>query len=178
MANLTTDQLVPTELSGFPLSPATNSKVVVTDAAAGGHHTLIATDDGDVYGVGGNNAGQLGVGDVFDRPRFTLVGTLRDAPGSERNGVDFRADMGKQHVMAVAAGHEQSAAITDGGKLWMWGSDVYGQLGLGCAPLSPSKQFEPEDDLTNFMEPEYMRGGGARQLPSSGEKSARYSTVT
>lgn len=174
MTNVTADQLVPTEIHNFPLSPATNAKVVVIDAAAGRSHTLIATDDGDVYGVGANNHGQLGVGDVFDRPRFTLVASFRDPPGSKRDGFNFEPALGKQNVMTVAAAHDQSAAITDGGKLWMWGADTWGQLGLGCAPLAPSALFEPADDLTNFLEPRFMRGGGARQLPSSGERSARY----
>eukprot|EP00290_Baffinella_frigidus_P018457 CAMPEP_0180217190 /NCGR_PEP_ID=MMETSP0987-20121128/16795_1 /TAXON_ID=697907 /ORGANISM="non described non described, Strain CCMP2293" /LENGTH=167 /DNA_ID=CAMNT_0022176695 /DNA_START=57 /DNA_END=561 /DNA_ORIENTATION=- len=128
VTNLTADQRVPTELSWFPLSPATNSKVVVTDAAAGGSHTLIATDDGDVYGVKRWAVGGFG---CLRPPPLHAGGDVSSRARLEAERVDYEPNMGKQHVLSVAAGHEQSAAITDGGKLWMWGSDTYGQLGLG-----------------------------------------------
>jgi len=96
------DLYLPTELTTLPLSPITNTKVVVAAAAAGGAHTLISTVEGDVYAVGANEHGQLGVGDLFDRPTFTLIASFRDAPGALFNGVDFRANMGKQHVNKVS----------------------------------------------------------------------------
>ena len=127
---------MPTPLTSLPLSPITNTKVVVVAAAAGGAHTLISTAEGDVYAVGANEHGQLGVGDLFDRPALTLVVSFRDAPGALYNGVEYSESMGKQHVINVVAGDASSAAITDYGKLFTWGADTKGQLGLGCAPTS------------------------------------------
>jgi hypothetical protein len=135
-SNRTQDLYLPTPLTSLPLSPITNTKVVVVAAAAGGAHTLISTAEGDVYAVGANEHGQLGVGDLFDRPALTLVVSFRDAPGALYNGVEYRKSMGKQHVINVVAGDASSAAITDYGKLFTWGADTKGQLGLGCAPTS------------------------------------------
>ena len=62
VSNRTTDRNVPTPLTHLPLSEVTMSRVVVTDAAAGGAHTLICTEEGDVFAVGANDHGQLGIG--------------------------------------------------------------------------------------------------------------------
>lgn len=171
VVNTTVDLHVPTPLTNLPLSPRTNAKVVVTDAAGGGKHTLIATEDGDVYAVGGNEHGQLGVGDLFDRDLFTLIDTFRDAPGALWNGVDVIESMGRQHVIKVAAGESHSAALTDQGKLWIWGTDDRGRLGLGCMPLAEEGMLDPWDDVTNFVQP--VRGKGANQLPGTSEGSFR-----
>jgi hypothetical protein len=55
------------------------------------------------------------------------------------------------------------AALTDRGKLWIWGSDERGRLGLGCKPLPEQGLLDPWDDITNFVAP--VRGFGANQLP-------------
>ena len=111
-SNRTTDQYSPTPVINLPLSPITNNKVVVVAAAAGGAHTLISTAEGDVYAVGANEHGQLGVGDLFDRPTFTLIASFRNAPGALFDGKHFMASPGKQNVVKVAAGEHNSAAIT------------------------------------------------------------------
>ena len=173
VSNRTQDLYVPTPLTSLPLSPVTNTKVVVAAAAAGGAHTLISTAEGDVYAVGANDHGQLGVGDLFDRPTFTLVASFRDAPGALFNGVEYRVSMGKQNVLQVMAGDASSAAITDQGKLFMWGADNKGQLGLGCAPQPEKSMLASWDDTSNFQEPPRPGGTGANQVPSVGRGSKR-----
>lgn len=111
-SNRTTDQYSPTPVINLPLSPITNNKVVVVAAATGGAHTLISTVEGDVYAVGANEHGQLGVGDLFDRPTFTLIASFRNAPGALFDGKNFMASPGKQNVVKLAAGEHSSAAIT------------------------------------------------------------------
>nr|Q9R0X5.2 RecName: Full=X-linked retinitis pigmentosa GTPase regulator; Short=mRpgr; Flags: Precursor [Mus musculus] len=83
-------------------------------AACGRNHTLVSTDTGGVYAAGGNNEGQLGLGDTDDRDTFHQI-------------VFFTpADTIKQ----LSAGANTSAALTEDGKLFMWGDNSEGQIGL------------------------------------------------
>jgi len=64
----------------------------------------------------------------------------------------------------LAAGDVNSAAITDYGKLYTWGADNKGQLGLGCAPVAEKAMFDSWDDLSNFMLPPRPGASGANQV--------------
>ncbi|XP_076022090.1 X-linked retinitis pigmentosa GTPase regulator-like isoform X2 [Genypterus blacodes] len=81
--------------------------------ACGRNHTLIYTAQGNVYSTGGNSEGQLGLGDCEERTAFQLV--------------DFSCGP----VKMLAAGSNTSAALTESGKLFMWGDNTEGQVGLG-----------------------------------------------
>ncbi|XP_050978818.1 retinitis pigmentosa GTPase regulator b isoform X1 [Labeo rohita] len=84
-------------------------------AACGRTHTLVYTSRGNLYVSGGNNEGQLGLGDCDDRTSFHLV--------------DFFSKHGQ--VKMLAAGSNTSAALTQDGRLYMWGDNSEGQIGLG-----------------------------------------------
>uniref|UniRef100_A0A8C2JWS6 X-linked retinitis pigmentosa GTPase regulator n=1 Tax=Cyprinus carpio TaxID=7962 RepID=A0A8C2JWS6_CYPCA len=84
-------------------------------AACGRTHTLVYTSRGNLYASGGNNEGQLGLGDCDDRTSFHLV--------------DFFSKHGP--VKMLAAGSNTSAALTQDGRLYMWGDNSEGQIGLG-----------------------------------------------
>ncbi len=64
-----------------------------------------------LYATGGNQYGQLGLGDTNNRQTFTLVGN--DANWD-------KVSVGNYHVLAIK-----------NGELWAWGRNNYGQLGLG-----------------------------------------------
>ncbi|KAL1767059.1 X-linked retinitis pigmentosa GTPase regulator isoform X4 [Sigmodon hispidus] len=83
-------------------------------AACGRNHTLVSTDRGSVYAAGGNNEGQLGLGDTDDRDTFHQISffTSKDA------------------IKQLSAGANTSAALTEDGKLFMWGDNSEGQIGL------------------------------------------------
>lgn len=66
-----------------------------------------------VYAWGGNEAGQLGLGDVHNRRAPSIVDGLWAMP-----------------VHQLAAGDQHSAALTASGFLFTWGSNDKGQLGL------------------------------------------------
>lgn len=95
-----------------PLPAALEGKVV----AVGGSllHTLLLSEDGKLYSFGFNNNGGLGVGD--------------EAP---RAGVVEVAGLDGVSITQVAAGSTTSFAISDDGRLFAWGSNTNGQLGLG-----------------------------------------------
>ncbi|XP_052596698.1 X-linked retinitis pigmentosa GTPase regulator isoform X1 [Peromyscus californicus insignis] len=83
-------------------------------AACGRNHTLVSTDKGGVYAAGGNNEGQLGLGDTDDRDTFHQIGFFTP----------------KDIIKQLSAGANTSAALTEDGKLFMWGDNSEGQIGL------------------------------------------------
>eukprot|EP01060_Flectonema_neradi_P034948 TRINITY_DN6279_c0_g1_i1.p1 TRINITY_DN6279_c0_g1~~TRINITY_DN6279_c0_g1_i1.p1 ORF type:complete len:957 (+),score=177.36 TRINITY_DN6279_c0_g1_i1:1-2871(+) len=90
---------------------ATNSIVLV---AAGMSHTLCLTTDGRVYSFGSNTKGQLGLGHKTSTTTPTPIYSLS---GSE--------------VVQMACGDEHSLVLTTDNKVYSWGRNDRGQLGLG-----------------------------------------------
>eukprot|EP00826_Nyctotherus_ovalis_P006062 TRINITY_DN11396_c0_g3_i4.p1 TRINITY_DN11396_c0_g3~~TRINITY_DN11396_c0_g3_i4.p1 ORF type:complete len:991 (-),score=267.98 TRINITY_DN11396_c0_g3_i4:702-3584(-) len=78
-----------------------------TSAACGIFHTLVLTSAGNVLAMGGNNSGQLGTG-VRKSSAFPL------------------AVKGLERVVRIAAGHV-SAALTEKGLVYLWGTGVFGE---------------------------------------------------
>jgi alpha-tubulin suppressor-like RCC1 family protein len=81
-------------------------------AACGEAHTLVVTQDGALLACGRGLDGRLGFNDEADRHVFERVG----------------ATLGGARVVAGAAGYH-SAAVTEDGALWTWGSGWKGRLG-------------------------------------------------
>lgn len=90
--------------------------IQIERVAAGLWHTVCISADGDVYTFGGNQFGQLGTG--VDQPE--TLPRLLDAPSLEN-----------AHAKIVSCGARHSAIITADGKMFSWGWNKYGQLGLG-----------------------------------------------
>lgn len=93
----------------------------VTSIAGGFDHSL-AVRNGGVFAWGGNGSGQLGDGTTIARstPEQIDPADLRD-------------------IISVAAGDSSSYALSSDGSLWVWGYNLFGELGLGN---------ESFDDLT------------------------------
>lgn len=83
----------------------------ITAIAGGAGHTLILDNNGHVYCCGWNNKGQLGISD--DTLKFKQIEILKG----------FK-------VVQIACGWDFSTALTDCGKLFVWGNNAYTQLGL------------------------------------------------
>jgi alpha-tubulin suppressor-like RCC1 family protein len=105
----TTQRLTPVAVSGL------GSGVVAV--AAGGpwaySHTCAVTSGGAVQCWGYNYYGQLGDGTQTRRTTPTAVSGLSSG------------------VVAVAAGANHTCAVTNGGAVWCWGENAYGQMGDG-----------------------------------------------
>jgi alpha-tubulin suppressor-like RCC1 family protein len=85
----------------------------VSGVAAGAEHSVLCTEDGEVYAFGWGRYGNLGLGDREDRHVPTKV-----------EGIDS--------VVGVGAGWRHSLAIRgEGRQLYSWGWSKYGQLGHG-----------------------------------------------
>jgi len=99
-----------------------------TTVSLGASHSAAITANGDLYMWGANTWGQLGLGDS----------------GSGTNRLTPTKVPGISNVVSVSLGFTHSAAITANGDLYTWGSNAYGQLGLGdsgngTARTSPAK---------------------------------------
>lgn len=93
----------------------------VTEVAVGNAHSCALRNDGSLWCWGRNNAHQLGLGS----PSGCTDGPTGDAC-SEPQRVDETNDW-----TAVAAGSDHTCALRADGSLWCWGSNSWGQLGLG-----------------------------------------------
>ncbi|GLT89084.1 hypothetical protein SLE2022_070840 [Rubroshorea leprosula] len=101
------------------LSPACVSSLLgirIEGVAAGLWHTVCISANGDVYVFGGNQFGQLGTGSDQAETEPKLL----DAPILEN-----------ENARVITCGARHSAIITDDGKIFSWGWNKYGQLGLG-----------------------------------------------
>jgi len=90
------------------------SKVKVVQIACGQFATAAVTDDGTVYTWGLNDSGQLGKGDFSSGPV--------EVP--QRIHIDAA-------VSQVAVGYAHMLAVTVDGRVYAWGRNFYGQLGVG-----------------------------------------------
>jgi DNA-binding transcriptional regulator YdaS (Cro superfamily) len=109
--NTTTQRLTPVDVSGL-------ASGVVT-IAAGGSHTCALTTGGGVKCWGNNSEGQLGIGS--GSPAVCSYVPCALAP------VDVTGLT--SGVAAIAAARKHTCALTTGGGVKCWGSNVRGQLG-------------------------------------------------
>ncbi|XP_054162770.1 uncharacterized protein LOC128960654 [Oppia nitens] len=96
--------------------------ISVKSISCGSQHTLVLTDFG-VYSFGSSRFGQLGVGNDVVFSRNPLI-------------ID---ELVNKDIVKIECGQYHSLAITSNGKLWAWGWNIHGQLGLGhiCHVYTP-----------------------------------------
>lgn len=95
----------------------------ISAVSCGACHTLFVTSDGDVYVCGRGDA-RLGLGETSDRLIPQLNTFLRSAGA---------------FILKACAAEEHSLAMAIDGRVWAWGKDAYGKLGLGRAASQLSK---------------------------------------
>ncbi|XP_038710457.1 ultraviolet-B receptor UVR8-like isoform X2 [Tripterygium wilfordii] len=105
----TDDELSPTCVSSL-------LGIQIEGVAAGLWHTVCISADGDVYAFGGNQFGQLGTGG----DQAETLPRLLDTPNLEN-----------LQAKVISCGARHSAVLTEDGKVFCWGWNKYGQLGLG-----------------------------------------------
>lgn len=104
-----TTHSTPTEMNAMPRG------CKIAHAAAGRDHSLVVTNTGSVYAFGRGHTGQLGCGpDVKKLHTPNRVKRLH-----------------QQYAKRVATGSYHSIALCEPGKVYTWGSNSFGELGLG-----------------------------------------------
>lgn len=111
VARLKTEVLKPMRVK----FPRVKGGVHINKIFAGSFHNFALTREGQVYGWGFNNYGQLGTGDMNNRLNPELVQPL--------------AELGV--IVSIAPGQTHTIVLTDKGKVYSFGRGEYGQLGLG-----------------------------------------------
>lgn len=86
----------------------------ISQVACGRQHMLFLTKGGQVYAVGNNRYGQLGLGDDEYKPTPKKISQLAE-----------------EKVIQVSCGDDYTALVTDRGYLYVFGRNNIGQLGLG-----------------------------------------------
>ena len=104
--------------NGVPTAYLSN----ISQIAAGYDHMVALDKEGRVWTWGRNNFGQLG----YDTGVVSYSALARKVTIQE-NGEDV-------DIMAVAAGEYHTLALTNGGEVWAWGYNHYGQLGRETLP--------------------------------------------
>ncbi|XP_056272847.1 probable E3 ubiquitin-protein ligase HERC4 [Pseudoliparis swirei] len=88
------------------------SALPLVQVAAGGDQSFALSISGGVFGWGGNNRGQLGLGDTTDRLTATPVCCLN-----------------AKKTIYISCGKDHTAILTKNGAVFTFGSGQYGQLG-------------------------------------------------
>ncbi len=94
----------------------------VIAVAAGSFHSMAITEDKNLWVWGWNNDGQLGLGPLDPRPNVPYPVQVVYF----RRKLRIRAD-----IVKISAGFSHSAAVDARGRLFTWGNNKYGQLGVG-----------------------------------------------
>ena len=112
-----------------PLPDGVASGFTYTQVAAGGNHVLAIGSNGIVYSWGHNDHGQLGNGskDTQNHPK--------PQPVKGADGQPFKA-------VQVSAGSSDSAAIDPQGRVYTWGSEIYGTYS-SSPRLTPTLAKDP-----------------------------------
>jgi len=97
----------------------------IRQIAANGSHSMALTDDGRVLSWGYNGRYQLGDGTL----------THRFYPGSvyihDNDPTDGDAKLPLTGIRSIAAGRYHNVALDNSDRIWTWGDNASGQLGLG-----------------------------------------------
>jgi alpha-tubulin suppressor-like RCC1 family protein len=88
---------------------------VVARAALGVDYSMLLGRDGMLWATGRNSVGQLGLGNH----------------GTDRFAFERVPVPGLPQLLRVAAGRQHTLAVSIYGEIWAWGSNAYGELGLG-----------------------------------------------
>ncbi|XP_063595413.1 probable E3 ubiquitin-protein ligase HERC4 [Penaeus indicus] len=87
----------------------------IVQVAAGDQHSIALTSWGLIYAWGENGFGQLGLNST--EPHTSVPKLVKS--------------LARKQVIQVACGSSHTLALTSGGELYAWGSNLSGQLGLG-----------------------------------------------
>lgn len=107
----------------------------IKDVACGNMHTVVITESGKLYTFGYNNYGNLGNGTIIEQ------------------WSPIQITIPSETIKQVAAGGSHTAVITESGKLYVWGNNYYGQVGIGSTgdyKTTPQLITLPDETITSI----------------------------
>jgi len=106
-----------------PLLNRMTTQMPIRWVAAGARHTVLVTDTGRLLTCGSNSHGQLGHGSRD--PANAWAPKSVDKPGP------VEGELAGLKIRLIEAGDDHTLATTEDGRLFAWGANANGQLGLG-----------------------------------------------
>ncbi|MBJ7353191.1 MAG: hypothetical protein JHC98_00040 [Thermoleophilaceae bacterium] len=122
-----------TALFVFESSAFANGGAATPKIATGGAHTCALADNGSVKCWGENAAGQLGNGGTA--PSGTPAKALRLTAANNSGETPKPATL--ERASTIAASATATCVISVDSSIWCWGSNAFGELGLGTADATP-----------------------------------------
>lgn len=119
--------------------PSSSPGIAYTQISCIYGSTLALGSDGNAYGWGANESGQLGNGNKHAAVSAVKVEVPPMAPNNFR-------------YVQVSAGHSHSLAIGSDGNVYAWGNNQYGRLGNGnsTSSITPVKVINPSGSASDF----------------------------
>ena len=136
---------------------ASLNRVPVQFVASGRSFSLILTTDHQVYSVGQNQDGQLGIESTVLSSSSPVLTTFSKSNLTVSN---------------IAVGDSFVVVSTGNGSLWSWGNNEQGQLGLGYESLSP---ITSPQQISSFTSKVYYVSCGGSHCLSLTEEGHLYS---
>ena len=93
----------------------------VVDVSSGTSHTVVLTADGEVYAFGSNTSGQIGSPEGLDENGEPLREVL----------TPLKVEGLPANVVSITADTRSSFAVTADGRVYGWGENSFGQIGIG-----------------------------------------------
>ncbi len=144
----------------IPVFATTKIKYV----AAGSYYSLAVSQEGELFGWGEARLGQLGCGKqslVFTPQKIIVKEDPEDLMRKSHSSISLRDKESTPksanpngpcqdfRIKKVAAGFGHTAAVTEDGALFMWGLNVFGQLGIGEKGNIRWRPVRVEKDIAN-----------------------------
>jgi alpha-tubulin suppressor-like RCC1 family protein len=121
-------------LVATPINTANLSGKVISQITAGTDHSVLLANDGSVFSFGFNGAGDTGLNTNVGN---TLVATPIDA-----------TNLAGKKITQISTGLDHSLLLADDGSVFTFGSNRYGQTGLGTA--NGETLIATQIDMTNI----------------------------
>jgi alpha-tubulin suppressor-like RCC1 family protein len=104
----------------------------IVEISCGFEHSLLRSIKGELYSVGNNKKGQLGIGKKFKRKMAPTMVNLDDP---------------NEKILLASAQGDHNIAYSEFGRIYAWGDNSFGQLGTGDlesreVPADITKRFK------------------------------------
>jgi len=134
--NSTEQSFIPIDITEFF---SLNEVETLVDMSLGTSHSVALTSSGRVFTWGSNQDGELGTG-YLDNDFYPL---LISTPTEITDKFNLSES---ETIISMSAGHDHTLALSSTGRIFSWGSNEFGQLGVGIKqdqiiPMDISSKF-------------------------------------